>query len=261
MEREDRTDRGQWWASLYDDLLADMLLERADPVEVEATAAFLVEALELRAGDAVFDQCSGIGSLSLPLAERGHRVIAVEQSEGYVARSRREAEARGLSCRFEAADARAFSPGEPCRGAFNWWTSFGYSLDDRDNARMLDRAFEALAPGGVFLLDTMNLPGVLRGFREHVVNRRAGPEGEVVLVRESRFDLAAGALLKRWTYFLPDGRRVAHDTSVRLYMPHELVDLLRRAGFDEVELYGSVRRERLDVDSPRCICRARRPRA
>lgn len=252
-------DRTEWWTSLYDDLLAEVLLERASEAEMDATLAFLADKLELRPGATVFDQCSGIGSLALPLAVRGYRVVGVEQSEAYVARARRDAEARDLRCRFLAGDAFAVGPGVPCDAAFNWWTSFGYARDDRRNAEMLARAFEALVPGGLFLLDTLNLPGVLRGFREHVVTRRATSRGEVVLVRESRLDLGAGALLKHWTYFLPDGRRVEHDSAVRLYLPHTLAELFCGVGFTAVELYGSVAGGRLELDSPRCLVRARRP--
>ena len=249
----------QWWSTLYDDLLTEMLLERADEAELAATVSFLAERLELRPGATVLDQCSGIGSVALPLAARGYRVIGVEQSEPYVARARRDAEARGLSCRFVAGDALAVGPGEPCDAGFNWWTSFGYTLDDRQNAEMLARAFEALVPGGRFVLDTLNLPGVLRGFREHVVTRRATSRGEVTLVRESRVDLGAGALLKRWTYFLPDGRRVEHDSTVRLYLPHTLGELFRSVGFTSVELFGSIAGDPLGLDSPRCLVLARRP--
>jgi SAM-dependent methyltransferase len=249
-----------WWASLYDDLLAEVLLERATVAEVTATLDFLERSLELRPGATVFDQCCGIGSLALPLSARGHRVVGVEQSERYVARARRDAEARDLPCRFLAGDAFVVGPGVPCDGAFNWWTSFGYALDDRRNGEMLARAFEALVPGGMFVLDTLNLPGVLRGFRRDEVTRRATSQGEVVLLRESRVDLGAGSLCKRWTYFLPDGRRVEHESAVRLYLPHTLVELFRAAGFADVRLLGSTAGEPLSLDSPRCLLLARRPK-
>jgi SAM-dependent methyltransferase len=249
-----------WWSSLYDDLLAEMLLERASEAEVARTLDFLEDKLALSPGATVFDQCCGIGSLALPLAARGYKVIGVEQAEPYVARAQREAEARGLDARFLAGDAFEVGPGVRCDAAFNWWTSFGYALDDRQNAKMLARAFEALAPGGTFLLDTMNLPGVLRGFREHVVNRRDTTRGEVILVRESRFDFARGALLKRWTYFLPGGERVEHESTVRLHLPHTLVELCESVGFTDVELFGDLEGNPLHLDSPRALVRARRPR-
>ena len=72
-------------------------------------------------------------------------------------------------------------------------------------------------------------------------------------------DLAAGVIEKRWTYFLPDGRRVERGSAVRLYMPHDLATMFRRAGFERVAFYGAVARRPLDLASPRCICVRRGP--
>ena len=133
-----------WWSTLYDDVLADVLLERAEPSEVERTLTFLVGALQLRPGDRVFDQCSGIGSLAVPLARRGFRVVGVEQAPHYAERANFDARASGVDCHVVTGDAFEFVPEVRCRGAFNWWTSFGYEQDDVANRRMLERAFDAL---------------------------------------------------------------------------------------------------------------------
>ncbi|MCA9635867.1 MAG: methyltransferase domain-containing protein [Myxococcales bacterium] len=253
------TPASPWWHDLYDDLLAEILLERHDPAEVEATLDFIVRRLGVSAGARLFDQCCGIGSLALPLAERGYRLVAVDQAASYIDRARDDADREGHAIDYVAGDARDYVPPAPCDGAFNWWTSFGYGADDQDNARMLAAAFASLRPGARFLLDTMNAAGVLRRFQPHVVTRREGPEGELVLVRESALDLAAGVIQKRWTYFLPDGRRVSYPSRVRLYMPNELDRLLRGVGFVDVEFFGGIADEPLSLDTLRCICSARRP--
>jgi 2-polyprenyl-3-methyl-5-hydroxy-6-metoxy-1,4-benzoquinol methylase len=247
-----------WWEALYDDLLADVLLER-DDAATQATLAFLQEHLRLEAGMRIFDQCCGIGSLSLPLAARGLSVVGVDQAAAYVERGNDAARTQGLDVHLVAADARAWRAPEPCHAAFNWWTSFGYAADDEDNRRMLERAFESLRPGGRFALDTMNLPGVLRGFQPAVVTRRHTPRGEVTLVRETLLDLSEGMMKKTWTYLLPGDRRVEHRSAVRLYLPHTLACMLRDVGFEDIELLGSVRGEPLALESPRCIAVARRP--
>jgi SAM-dependent methyltransferase len=247
-----------WWAALYDDWLAEQLLVRGED-EVQGELAFLTERLGLSAGTRALDQCCGIGSLSLPLAARGVDVVGVDQAGGYVARAEREARARNLPAAFFAADAREFLPRERVHGAFNWWTSFGYSESDDDNARMLARAFEALEPGGRFALDTMNVPGVLRAFQRDVALRKQTPRGEVLLLRESSIDLARGMMDKRWTYFVGDRLQVEHRSSVRLYLPDAIATMLRSAGFTDVELLGSTAGEALTLDSPRLIALARRP--
>jgi len=253
-----------WWHDFHDDLLAQILLERTCTAEVDRTLDFVVEALELKPGDRVYDQCCGIGSLSRPLAARGFRVVGCDQAAGYIERARREAELdeRRLDLRYKAADACAYRPPDAVDGVFNWWTSFGYGESDEVNAKMLACAFDSLRPGGLFLLDTMNAAGVLRHFQPHMFTRREILGGELCLARESSVDLAAGALDKRWTYFLPDGRRVTHSSRVRLYQPHELVRLLRSVGFAEIELFGDIGPKPdvpLTLDTLRCICRARRP--
>jgi SAM-dependent methyltransferase len=247
-----------WWAALYDDLLAGVLLERADPAETAATLAFLERALDLAPGDRVFDQCCGVGSLSGPLAARGFEVVGVDLIPAYVAQANRAA--AGLPAQHHAADAFTFVATPPCAAAYNWWTSFGYAETDAENLRMLARAFESLSPGGRFALDFMNALQVIRSFAPDVVLSRETARGPVTLWRRSRLVPEAGALEKTWTYFLADGERVTRESRVRLYMPHELKALLHVAGFEDVQFLGDLDGGALSPDSPRCIAVARRPR-
>jgi predicted RNA methylase len=248
------TPPNDWWQALYDETVAELFLVRTDPDELAATASFLWEQLAAAPGRTLFDQCCGVGSLSLPLALRGARVVGIDQCEAYVNRARRDAEAQQAPCLFVHADAFAFVPDAPCRGAFNWGSGFG-NADDARNRSMLDRAFESLEPGGRFVLDYQNMPRVLREFQRCLVRR----SGDTLLLRESELDLAGGTLKQLWTFVAPDGRRVVRHSSLRLYLPHDLADLLRACGFVDVEFHGGVRGERLSLDSPRCVAVARRP--
>src|SRR5262245_25674439 len=70
-----------WWNEFFDDAYADIsLVPRTAEAEraQEAAASFLKSKLRLDAGATVFDQCCGIGRLSLPLAARGVRVVGVD---------------------------------------------------------------------------------------------------------------------------------------------------------------------------------------
>jgi SAM-dependent methyltransferase len=229
-----------WWADLYDDALADVLLERTD---VEHTLAFLRRVLCLEPGDRVLDQCCGIGSLAIPLARQGFEVVGVDQAARYIERA--TAAAGDASAKFFVGDAFTWRPDRMCNAAFNWWTSFGYAARDVDNLQMLKRAAQAIVPGGRFALDFMNIPQVLRGFRPTVTIERAGLE----LTRETTLDLAAGTMHKVWRY----ADRPDRTSALRMYMPSQLVEMLRAAGFDDIELYGDETGEPLTIDSPRCI--------
>jgi SAM-dependent methyltransferase len=247
-----------WWQALYDDAVAEAFLVRRDPDELAATAAFLRDRLHLTPGQTLFDQCCGIGSLSLPLAREGIHVIGVDQAEAYIRRARADAEREGLPCEYHADDAFSFTPGRPADAAVNWGTSFG-NADDARNALMLRRVFETVRPGGRFALDYQHVPRVLRTFQHAMVRRVTGERGETVILRESAVDLPQGTLRQRWTLHLPGGGRLERSSAVRLYLPHELAALVRAAGFVEVTFAGGVRNEPLTLDSPRCILLARRP--
>lgn len=236
-----------WWETLYDDAVADILLERMEaPNEV---ADFLAARMRLAPGARVFDQCCGIGSLAVPLAARGYQLVGCDLIPRYVARAQAVALAAGVDVEFVVADAFKYTPAWPCAGAFNWWTSFGYARDDAQNVQMLRRAFESLVPGGVFALDTMNVLGVIQSFQPLVSLER----GDLKLVRESVLDLDAGLLHKRWTLTSPTRASSEHGSTVRLHTPWELRALLLAAGFSHVDFVGGINGSQLNLDSARCI--------
>jgi len=248
----------EWWRSLYDDTFADFYLVRRDETELRATLAFLRHQLDLKPGDRVFDQCCGVGGLSVPLAQSGLCVVGVDVSAGYIRRAQITTEELGVDCTFHCADAFQFVPDQPCEAAINWRTSFGYAEDER-NRQMLRCAFAALKPGGRFALDFQNVPGLLRGFQTCMTRRQTTNAGEILLLRESRVDLERGQLVQGWTFVFPDGRRVERESSVRLYLPHQLAEMLQSCGFVEPRFFGGERDEPLTLDSPRCIVVVRRP--
>ncbi len=244
-----------WWLSLYDDVVAEAILARRDPAALEATIAFLTHHLHLGPGCTVLDQCCGIGSLAVPLARAGCRVIGVDQCAAYVERARAAIGPEQASSSFHAADAFDFVAPVPCDAAFNWNTGFG-NADDQRNAHMLRRAFESLRPGGRFALDYQHVPRILRTFQGYLVHRLSD---QTIILRESRIDLAGGALVQRWTFLLSDGRRSERSSAVRLYLPHVLGEMLGAAGFVDVTYHGGLAGEPLELDSPRCILIATRP--
>ena len=248
-----------WVGPLYDDLLADMLLRR-DPSAHEV--AFLIRELAIRDGSRVLDQGCGIGSLAIPLGRAGAHMFGVDQSAAYVTEARDAAAAAGIVAEFHAADAREFLPGPPVHAAVSWWTSWGHAPDDAGNLAMLRRVREALVPGGVFALDTMNAAGVLHGFQPetNLVRTVARLGGAVRLQRLSEIDAQSGRLLKQWIYHLPDGRVVRHPSAMRLYMPWQVAAMLREAGFSDIRLLGSLAGEPIALGSQRLIALARRPR-
>ena len=259
MNEVTREPRANWWETLYDDAIADLFLARQSEDALAREIRFLMRLLDLKPGDLLFDQCCGIGTQSLALAAEGLRVIGVDQCARYTERARAKAEERGLAARFEAADATRFRSPEPCHAGVNWGTSFGNGPNDETNLAMARRAFESLRPGAAYAVEFPNMAHLIAHFQPVMVRRRATAEGEWLVLRESTLNLAGGSLDQVWTIVHPDGTRRTNPSSVRLYLPSQLAELLAAAGFGDVQLFGGTDGDPLDMGHARCICIARRP--
>lgn len=253
------TTNANWCEEFFDDLFAEHCLMTRSAEEVAATVAFFRHVLHLKTGDMIFDQCCGIGTLSLALARAGYRTHGVDLIPGYIAQARKEAAVTNSACHFAAGDAYTYATPYSCDAAINWWTSFGYTPDDRQNAKMLDCIFASLKPGAWFALDYMNsaqrrqqLGAAGRtGYRQEKEN--------CIITCDSR--LEGEMLVKDWVYAGHDGRRVEKNGGgAKLYTPAQLRALFEGAGFRKVSLYGSVKGEHFTTDSPRCIVVAQKPR-
>ncbi len=135
----------------------------------EAPNAFLVEqAGRLPAGRRVICLAEGQGRNALFLARRGHAVLAVDSAEVAVAQLAARAEEEGLSLGAEVADLAAWQP--PACGAV---VAIYAHMPPPVRDAAYRRAWEALEPGGVFLLEAFTPAQLGRG--------SGGPPAEALL--------------------------------------------------------------------------------
>lgn len=249
------------WPAFFDDFYADLCLTDVEPGHSDQIAQKIIELLQLNPGDCLLDQCCGVGRLSIPLAQRGLHIIGVDFIERYIQRARDRAAKHHHPCEFHCANAGDFIAPKPCDAAINWFTSFGYSMEDNKNRALLHRAFESLKPGGRFLLDRKNMT---RAAAMNVPSRqvtRSTPKGEVTVITEDTFDLDRRADDSTWTFILPDGTRFQRKARLRIYHADELRAMLEDAGFIDVKLLSSVDGIPFDVEtSVRCVVLGRKPR-
>ena len=249
-----------WWSSFFDDDYASFGLSGTPDDLLQQVTDFLWRTLELQPGQTVFDQCCGIGRISLPLAQRGVNVIGVDQSTSYATAAQREADRRNLNCRFHCDDAFEFVSLQPCDAAVNWFTSFGYLPDDAANVRMLHRVMESLKPGGRFVLDSLNLPKVFADFHTNRFERSNAPEQDgLIILYENTPNFMTGMLDSDWTLIRADGRRDVRRVTTRMYLPNDYVRMFRANGFEDVKLFGWLDGEPLTRLSRRCIVFGRKP--
>ena len=184
----------------------------------------------------VVDLGCGSGQWARELVDDGYRVLGIDISEDMIELSRRrvpEAEFR-VSSLFDADI-------PPCGAVTAISEVLNYLFDEEAGGLrpLFGRAFEALAPGGVFVFDVLG-PGQVppgttaKGFR-------VGEDWAVLSEREE--DSGRGTMTRRIVSFRKVGEHYRRDDEVhrvRLYDPSELYAELGEAGFrvKTVRAYG-----------------------
>ncbi|MCB9744205.1 MAG: class I SAM-dependent methyltransferase [Alphaproteobacteria bacterium] len=240
----------RWELDFFDlDYAALALSEPPSEAELDA----MTRHLGLRAGDLLLEQGCGVGRIARALAARGVRTLGVDLVPDYVEHARALAE--GLPARFVCADVGDLRPEAPARAVINWNSSYAYQPGPEAPRAPLRAAFDALAPGGRFGLETSHDLALLRAFQPRFVQRYPGVE----VVRDSRVDLARGLLCQTWTFTDDQGRRRVREGHRRLLSADRLVELVEEAGFVDVALMADLDGAALELDSPRVLLFATRP--
>jgi SAM-dependent methyltransferase len=247
--------QADWYDGFFE---SDWLEQIALSIPNEQTAEqvdFVVEKLGLDEGARVLDLACGHGRIALELARRGYRVTGLDLSPRSLQFARERADSEGLEVEWVEADMREIPAGAEFDAIVNVFTAFGYFEDEAENQRVLDGVARALAPGGAFLIDVINLLGLVRRYRDRLWEER----GDVIQVDEHEFDFLKGRNSASWTFIHPDGKRTELRHSLRTYTPHELVVMLGQAGLDVEEAWGDWDSSELSFDKPRLIVLARKP--
>lgn len=227
--------RSDWWRVSFDEVYLKTdgdVFENDRNTRAEVNA--LVSAAELGPSDRVLDLCCGQGRHVLELARRGYRhVTGVDLSPYLIGLARRRARMAGVVARFIESDARNRRiAGEQFDCVAILGNSFGYFDRRDDDALLLRRAREFLAPNGRLVLELVD-GDWLRGHFE----RRSWEwiDGHALVCRERSLSKDGARLITRETVLNAD-RGVLADRffAERLYGHAEIQDLLESLGFEGI---------------------------
>jgi len=241
-----------YWDELFDEIYLKSYSGRFDERESadEALAAARLAGVEPPAD--VLDAPAGFGRHSIPLAEAGYRVTAIDRSPVQLEEGQRRAAGADWP-RFMQADFRNLPfEDESFDAALNLFTAIGYRGEEGDR-QMLEEFLRVLRPGGVLLVETLHRDRLMAIFQE----RSWEPaEGEAIVAEERRFDYAAGEI-ETDHILIAAGTRRSITFRVRVYTATELVRIVERVGFGEIECFGDYDRSELSRET-RLVVRARK---
>jgi SAM-dependent methyltransferase len=207
----------------------------------------------LAPGARVLDAPCGFGRHSVELARRGFHVTGVDFNETELARAREAAAKAGVHLRLVGQDMRDMEFFSEFELAVNLFSSIGYFSDDEDRM-LLDRFWRALAPEGVFVLDTRNRDQVVRSLPPEERRRQAG----WTLLTENTFDPVTSRWRARWWRVEKRQRTLVGESDIRLYSAHELRAMLRPERWRSVELFGDLDGTPFSLDAHRLVLVARK---
>ncbi len=206
--------------------------ERWAETPQEVTA--IISLLGLKGTERILDTCCGVGRHSLEFARRGFPVTGVDLTEDFIRAAEELAVAEGLSVTFTVQDIREFSSPHPYDVILNLYTSFGYFESEEEDLRFLKRMKECLAPGGVLLIETRGKEIIARDFKESEWYEENG----MYVLAHYEIESDWTILKNRWILVTEDSR-CDYTFSQRLYSAQEGKELLKRAGFTEVSVFGN----------------------
>lgn len=197
--------------------------------------ANIISLLNIGQTASVLDLCCGPGRHSLQLARQGFSVTAVDRTEMYLERARKQAETEGLKIEFIQDDMRRFCRPGSFAVAINLFTSFGYFEDANEDRQVAANVYRSLKEKGVFLIDIMGKEVLARIFRE-----RDWYEMDNTMVLEERKVCANWSWMENRWLMIKDGEMDECKVSHRLYSAAELAALLGDCGFEAIDAYGDL---------------------
>lgn len=206
----------------------------------------------------VLDLGCGPGRYSLPLAEAGFSVCALDTSPALLDQLKQNLPSIGpeAQSRIEIiqGDMREFVREE----SFDWvmvmWSTFGYFEDEEDHGLVLDNIYRSLRSGGKLMLDLVGLEYLCRALEP--VHLSEFEDGRLLIERPVLIDEMT-RLENEW--LLIEGDTVKRATFThRVWSGGEMAQLLAMHGFSVIGVYGDYEGSPYDMDAERMLFVAER---
>jgi SAM-dependent methyltransferase len=229
IKKESWYEQDEFW-KLIEPLLLNSERKLLAVKEVEQ----IVSLLKLEPGVSICDLCCGPGRHSLELARLGYGVTGVDRTGLYIEQAKKKANEQGLDIRFVQEDMRNFCEPDAFDAVINFFTSFGYFEESRDDKRVLENVYKSLKEDGKFVIDIIGKEVLARIFQE----KRWYEEDGVIILEEAKLNEDWSSVENRWI-IIRDEERDEFRFTLRLYSAAQLSELLKSCGFVYGDLSGA----------------------
>lgn len=217
-----------WFESWFDTTYYHLLYKDRDDKEARFFIKNMIDKLAPDRGARFLDLACGRGRHAKFLSELGYDVTGLDLSESNIEFAQQFA---NDTLHFEVGDMRQPFGENRFDYIFNLFTSFGYFDSYEDNLSALKMMKQALKPGGVLVLDFMNVNKVRLGLVEEEVRQVENIEFHIErFIRDER-------VIKKIT-FEDNGHPYKYEEKVQLLDKGDFEKLFQEAGFTITQVYG-----------------------
>jgi ubiquinone/menaquinone biosynthesis C-methylase UbiE len=234
-------------------LTTPMTLQERTSREIDG----IIRLMDLKPGQRILDCPSGYGRHSIGLAKRGFEVLGSDINGEMLAPALKSSEGVN-SVRFVKENMYDLRYQNEFDAVLNLFFSFGFFETDEENQQALRNFYNALKPGGRFMMHTdINISRIISGtYKLHEVRHlKSGRQLEIV----ESYEPENRRLKGQWILLNPDGSRdELTPYNHRIYAFDDFADACTEAGFNEVEGYGDWEGSPLSDESEDMIVVARK---
>lgn len=242
MSRSFETDSGVGVASFgavapyYDELM------KAVPYRMWVGYYLLLLSRQDHHPNRILDVCCGTGTMAAMLADEGFDVTGIDLAPGMIEEAIRKNSRRRNPIRFEVMNATSFELNDRFDSAISFFDSLNNILDKDDLQSAFDRVAEHLIPGGSWIFDL----NTAYAFEEQLFDQQQlRKNAKLRYLWEGDWDPSTRLITVSMRFWYKDEE--FFETHVqRAYSRDEITEMLKKSGFEEIEVFHSY-----TLDPPR----------
>ena len=243
------------WDAVFDESYLETYIPFLDEERTRAEAMGAASLAGLEPPADVLDCPCGFGRHATVLTNAGYRVTGLDRSETQLA----EAERRRAGAewpRLVRGDYRELPFADASFDAlFNLFSSLGYLERDED-VGVLREFRRVLRPGGALVVETAHRDALARHYAQSTARRWKRLPDSALYLEESEPDWMAGTISALHMVIAPSGERIERRYLLRVYSVKEWAEMLREAGFEEIDAFAGWDEAPASPESWRLILRA-----
>lgn len=181
----------------------------------------------------VLDAPCGYGRVTNILASRGYSLTGIDISKYFINIAKNKAAKKGLKVSYLVGNILKKKLSEKFDAVLNIFTSIGYLENDRKNELFIKQLCHYVKPGGRLIIETINPIALLTHYK--IEDSMVAKDGTSIYFKRF-FDIRTSTNITKIREVEPNGKSINLVHIIRLYYPHELINICRKFGCNLIEM-------------------------